>query len=198
MKNAFFVLTACIALLSGCKGFTPQERSLIAGSDSLMTVMVLPQDSVILRAVSADFGPAELASPLLNTLIEKMLYTVQHPSQDGVGIAAPQVGISRRAVCVQRFDKAGEPFEAYLNIQIDSLLGGTVCGPEGCLSVPGMRGVVPRYREIVISYVAPGCGVNERTQERVEGFSAVIFQHECDHLDGVLYIDKAVELSPSE
>ena len=186
MKSSCLCCLA-LALLAACspKAFTPAERELISGSDSLMKVCVLPQDSVVLRAVSADLGARELASPLLQSLIDKMLYTVQDPSQDGVGIAAPQVGVNRRIVCVQRLDKPGEPFEAYVNIRIDSLSGQLVTGREGCLSLPGLRGMVPRYREIVISYVQPGAG--ERVSETVEGFTAVIFQHECDHLDGVLY-----------
>ena len=174
--------------------FSARERRLIRQSDSLMYVTVMPQDSAILRASSADFTPAELASPLLETLLQKMLHTVRHPSQEGVGIAAPQVGISRRAVLVQRFDKPGEPFEAFLNIRIDSLDGAPVIGPEGCLSVPGLRGMVPRSPRIVISYVRPGAPA-ERIRESVEGFTAVIFQHECDHLDGILYTDRAVELT---
>ena len=174
--------------------FSLRERRIIRQSDSLMYVTVVPQDSAILRAVSVDFTPVELASPLLETLIAKMLYTVQHPSQDGVGIAAPQVGINRRAVCVQRFDKPGEPFEAYLNIRIDSLQGNPVIGREGCLSVPGLRGMVPRSPRIVISYVRPGTPT-ERITETVEGYTAVIFQHECDHLEGILYTDRAVEIS---
>ena len=64
-------------------------------------------------------------------------------------------------------------------------------GPEGCLSVPGRRGEVLRYRDIDISYISPE--TLQTVTERVEGFTAVIFQHECDHLDGVLYIDKLVE-----
>ncbi len=175
--------------------FSSRERRIIRESDSLMTVMTVPEDSAILRAVAKDFTPAELASPLLPMLLDKMLYSVRHPSQDGVGIAAPQVGISRRAVLVQRFDKPGEPFEAYLNIRIDSLFGEPVIGPEGCLSIPGLRGMVPRSPRIVISYVTLETPCR-RVTETVEGFSAVIFQHECDHLEGILYTDRAVEVFP--
>ena len=174
--------------------FSARERRIIRQSDSLMYVTVMPQDSAILRSASIDFTPAELASPLLETLLQKMLHTVRHPSQEGVGIAAPQVGISRRAVLVQRFDKAGEPFEAYLNIRIDRLEGDPVIGPEGCLSVPGLRGMVPRSPRIAISYVSPDAPTERRT-EVVEGYAAVIFQHECDHLDGILYTDRAVEIT---
>lgn len=64
---------------------------------------------------------------------------------------------------------------------------GDLCsGPEGCLSVPGRRGNVLRYRDIDIQYSL----VDRDTTERIQGFTAVIFQHECDHLDGILYTDK--------
>ena len=185
----------CLALLlvvlvwGNRPAFTERERLIINKSDSLMYVTVLPEDSVILRTVSIDLGARELRSPLLRTLMDKMLYSVQDPSQDGVGIAAPQVGINRRIVCVQRLDKDGEPFECYPNIRIDSLFGPVSSGPEGCLSVPGMRGMVPRHAGVVISYVHPETLENKR--DTVEGFTAVIFQHECDHLDGILYIDRA-------
>ncbi|MBQ1912770.1 MAG: peptide deformylase [Bacteroidales bacterium] len=198
-------LSLCVLAFAGlvlsCKDkapFSAEERRIITDQDSLMRVLVMPADSAVLRASSVDFGPAELASPLLETLLAKMLHTVQDPSQDGVGIAAPQVGLNRRAVCVQRFDKEGEPFEAYLNIRIDTLAGEVRPGPEGCLSVPGMRGTVPRFSRVVISYVRPGGSVRDRAQEAVEGFTAVIFQHECDHLDGILYTDKATELFAEE
>ncbi|MBR4740500.1 MAG: peptide deformylase, partial [Bacteroidales bacterium] len=80
------------------------------------------------------------------------------------------------------------PIEPYLNIQIDSLLGAPVPGPEGCLSVPPYRGVVKRAPKVQISYLqADGTPVTEQ----VEGYSAIIFQHECDHLDGILYTDRA-------
>ena len=72
---------------------------------------------------------------------------------------------------------------------MDSLAGEIVTGPEGCLSVPGLRGLVKRHSKIGISYT--DLASKERVAEEVEGFTAVIFQHECDHLDGILYIDKA-------
>ena len=100
-----------LAAASSCceRAFTPAERELIAGSDSLMYVTTMPSDSAILRTPCAELSAAELASPLAQTLVDKMLHTVQHPPQDGVGIAAPQVGVLRRVICVQRFDKEGEP-----------------------------------------------------------------------------------------
>lgn len=190
-KTLLLVLVAALTVGCGQRAFTPAERALILESDSLMyvTTIDVAADSAILRTPSVDLTATELASPELEVLLGKMLYTVRHPSQDGVGIAAPQVGLNKRIVCVQRFDKPGEPFECYLNAHIDSLGGEIAVGPEGCLSIPGKRGLVPRHTKVRIRYVAPG-NSEERTEE-VEGFTAVIFQHEIDHLDGILYIDRA-------
>ena len=145
-------------------------------------------DSLVLRTPCADFTPEMLNSPEYASLARLMVATVTDPSEDGVGIAGPQVGISRRVVAVQRFDKPGEPFEVYPNARIVGQRGELCSGPEGCLSVPGLRGNVLRYRDIDIQYSL----VNRDTTERIQGFTAVIFQHECDHLDGVLYIDKVI------
>ena len=190
-KTILFILLAALTVGCAQRAFTPAERALIMDSDSLMyvTTIDVPADSAILRTPSVDLTAAELSSPVLQVLLDKMLYTVQDPSQDGVGIAAPQVGLNKRIVCVQRFDKPGEPFECYLNAHLDSLGGEIAVGPEGCLSIPGKRGLVPRHTRVQIRYVAPGTA-EERT-EAVEGFTAVIFQHEIDHLDGILYTDRA-------
>ena len=194
------LLVLVTALMIGCAqwAFTPAERALILESDSLMyvTTIDVAADSVILRTPSVDLTTRELESEELKVLLGKMLYTVQHPSQEGVGIAAPQVGLNKRIVCVQRFDKPGEPFECYLNAHIESLEGEIAVGPEGCLSIPGKRGLVPRHTKVQIRYVAPGSSA-ERTEE-IEGFTAVIFQHEIDHLDGILYTDRADSVFVSE
>ena len=195
-RTSILLTAALLLAAAACKPFTRFERTVINQSDSLMYVTVIDRDSVILRTPSRDLDAAELRSGELATLLDKMLYTVQHPSQDGVGIAAPQVGINRRIICVQRFDKAGAPFESYLNIRIDSLGGETGPGPEGCLSVPGLRGIVTRHSKVHLSYIEP-VTLNPKS-EVVEGYTAVIFQHECDHLDGVLYIDRADTVFVSE
>jgi peptide deformylase len=128
-----------------------------------------------------------VGSEELATICRRMLATVKDPANEGVGIAAPQVGLLRRMVAVQRFDKAGEPFEFFLNPEIIAMLGENIPGGEGCLSVPDMRGVVSRSHHIVLRY--RDVDFVEHT-DTIEGFTAVIFQHEVDHLDGVLYIDK--------
>ena len=162
---------------------------IIRQSDSVMYVTVWPEDSAILRTPCTDLTKAELKSKDLKTLISKMMTTVRAPQHDGVGIAAPQVGISKRLICLQRFDKDGGPFECYLNVHIDSLFGEIGKGPEGCLSIPPMRGLVPRYTNVIVSYIQPE--TLESKRDTVTGYTAVIFQHECDHLDGRLYIDRA-------
>ena len=180
-------------------GFTAEELRLIGDSDSLMRVLSVTDDAdeEILRRKSSELESAALLSDDYRILAEKMLATVVAPEHDGVGIAAPQVGISRRMVAVQRFDMEGEPFIVYPNIRIDSLYGERKPGGEGCLSVPGKRGEVLRWSDIIISYTDTGklragdefgsCTV----RDTVSGFTAVIFQHEADHLDGILYTDRA-------
>lgn len=151
-----------------------------------------PYDSVVLRAVSIEFQASMLKSATYRRLCERMLLTVQNPENEGVGIAAPQVGVNRRLVAVQRFDKDGEPFEFYPNLRILTARGDSVAGQEGCLSVPGLRGIVRRSRDIDVRYLNPA--TLRDTVERVTGFTAVIFQHEADHLAGTFYTDKVDSL----
>ena len=187
MKKIVFILLLAV----GCtapRGWTAWEKTIIERSDSVMYVCVMPQDSAILRTPSQNLELELLQSAPLKTLLDKMYRTLTDPSQDGVGIAAPQIGINRRLILVMRYDKPGEPIEPYLNIQIDSLLGEKEPGPEGCLSLPPYRGIVRRYPRVQISYVKPD---GTPVTEKVEGYSAIIFQHECDHLDGILYTDRA-------
>ena len=178
-------------------GFSSGELELLNGTDSIMRVLTI-QDSIdlaVLRAVSCDFSAKELMSEQFTKLGRRMVATVTHPSQDGVGIAGPQVGLNRRIVAVQRFDKTGEPFEVYANVRIVWLSDSLAYGPEGCLSVPDRRGNVLRSQQIVIEYadlasLSHSCDDIPMARDTVSGFTAVIFQHEIDHLEGVLYIDR--------
>lgn len=178
-------------------GFSSVELELLNGTDSIMRVLTI-QDSIdlaVLRAVSCDFSAKELMSEQFTKLGRRMVATVTHPSQDGVGIAGPQVGLNRRVVAVQRFDKTGEPFEVYANVKIVWMSDSLAYGPEGCLSVPDRRGNVLRSQQIVIEYadlasLSHSCDDIPMARDTVSGFTAVIFQHEIDHLEGVLYIDR--------
>ncbi|MBO7188457.1 MAG: peptide deformylase, partial [Tidjanibacter sp.] len=140
-----------------------------------------------LRLKAEPLTASMVDEPEFQVLKERMLATVCDPTNEGVGIAAPQVGISRRLVAVQRFDKEGEPFEFYINPEIVARSEERELGSEGCLSVPEMSGDVWRSTAIRLQY-------NRESdfsvvEEDIEDFTAVIFQHELDHLDGVLYID---------
>ena len=178
-------------------GFSACELNILNGTDSIMRVLTI-QDSIdlaVLRAASCDFSAKELMSEQFSKLGRRMVATVTHPSQDGVGIAGPQVGLNRRIVAVQRFDKTGEPFEVYANVRIVWLSDSLAYGPEGCLSVPDRRGNVLRSQQIVIEYadlasLSHSCDDIPMARDTVSGFTAVIFQHEIDHLEGVLYIDR--------
>ena len=171
--------------------WTASEKALLSGDSDVMRVLSVddPADSVVLYTACTEIPVEALKSPEYEQLARKLLATVVSPGQDGVGIAAPQVGITRRVIAVQRFDKPGEPFEVYPNIKVIALRGDREYGAEGCLSVPGRRGNVLRWRDIDIQYTS--LKTLQDTVETVTGFTAVIFQHECDHLEGILYIDYA-------
>ena len=229
-KLSYTVIEAAVVasgvLASCCSptgGFTEDELALIHGADSIMRVLTIesPEDSLVLRTPCADFTAEALLSTDYERLCSLMVATVTHPSQDGVGIAGPQVGLSRRVVAVQRFDKEpvsrggrlDYPFEVYPNIRIVWKSDTLAAGSEGCLSVPDRRADVLRSTEIIIEYAdikalkaftdwdsasenhiksraAKHPGDIPMIRDTVRGFTAVIFQHETDHLDGVLYIDR--------
>ena len=197
LKAIFPAICLTALLIGSCSeqnsGWRAEELALIRDSSAVMRVLSVDtqSDSLFLRRSADTLDENMLMSSDYALLAAKMISTVTSPEQDGVGLAAPQVGISRRMVAVQRFDKSSEPFEVYPNIRITDMRGEKQCGPEGCLSIPGRRGEVLRFREIDIRYsiVDPKTGVRD-TCETVRGFTAVIFQHECDHLDGILYTDR--------
>lgn len=191
ISAALLCISFCLCCTPAGTDWTRDELTLI-GDDSSAPMRVLTvaewEDSLFLRRTDCGtFTREDILSEQYATLAVRMVVTVTSPEQDGVGIAGPQVGISRRIVAVQRFDKEGEPFEVYPNIEITAVRGEPEDGGEGCLSVPDRKGVVPRYRDIDIRYTSPVTLAD--TVENVKGFSAVIFQHECDHLRGVLYTD---------
>lgn len=119
-------------------------------------------------------------------------------ARGGVGIAAPQIAVPLRVVVFEvetseRYPEAPPvPRTVLINPEIEFLDDEMVDGWEGCLSVPGLRGVVPRYRRIRYR----GFDADGRGFERVaEDFHARLVQHECDHLDGVLYPQRMRDLS---
>ena len=204
MKNIQIIYSIIIILLAGmttsCNNkslsFTCEEIELINNSkNSIMPLKTInsESDSLLLRETSTPLAKNDLESIYFTELTNSMLLTVNNPENEGVGIAAPQVGISKQLIAVQRLDKEDEPFEFYVNPKIVSTNGDKEPGGEGCLSVPGLRGDVERFRNITIEY--NDIVTFEIKTETIDGFTAVIFQHEIDHLNGILYIDKAENIT---
>lgn len=131
----------------------------------------------------------------IDQLIHDMFDTMQ--AEGGVGIAAPQIGCNQRVIMFGfKYNKgypneSAIPFTVLINPIIKILSEEMEDGWEGCLSVPGLRGLVPRYRQIEYS----GYESNGQFISRVvEGFHARVVQHECDHLDGILYPQRIKDL----
>lgn len=188
------VVGPALLLTAGCgdraSRFTAEEERLIMSSDGLMRVLLVtsPEDSLVLRTPCVDLAEEDLQSEVYERLVCRMIATVTDSTQDGVGLAAPQIGLNRRVVAVMRYDKPGYPFEVYPNIYIEYLSDRKQTGPEGCLSIPDIAGDVERSQQIVIRYTDPE--TLSEVRDTVDGYTAVIFQHETDHLEGILFTDR--------
>ncbi|WP_312090011.1 peptide deformylase [Chryseobacterium sp.] len=136
-----------------------------------------------LLAVSQEIDPLDKNTAVLVDRMKLALLS----TNAGVGIAAPQVGINRKVIWVQRFDKPNEPLEYFINPIITWKSELQNLGPEGDLSIPEFRDLFYRSKVIQLEYVDLQ---GKKHTEIVEGFTAVIFQHEIDHLFGILISDK--------
>ncbi len=135
-------------------------------------------------------------TPELHALLQDMKDTMAH--KIGAGLAAPQIGVGQRIVIFgvdknPRYPDAEEvPFTVLVNPKLVMLTREVEEDWEGCLSVPGMRGVVPRYTKLRYT----GFDIDGNPIERVaEGFHARVVQHEVDHLDGILYPQRITDMS---
>jgi peptide deformylase len=142
----------------------------------------------VLRSVAAPV--ADPTSSEIKRLVADMIETLEDIG--GAGLAAPQVHVGRRVVMfkvpAERTtglpDDLAQALTVLVNPEIEPLPGPLELGWEGCLSVPGLRGAVPRHQRIRYRGITPEGATIER---EVEGFHARVVQHECDHLDGILY-----------
>ena len=131
---------------------------------------------------------SEFGTAALEALLQDMRDTMK--AQNGAGLAAPQIGVGQRVVIFgvehnPRYpDAEPVPYTELLNPVITPLTDELEDGWEGCLSVPGLRGVVPRWTRIRYTGVDPRGRLIDR---EVSGFHARVVQHETDHLDGILY-----------
>ena len=197
MKN-HFLLVIILMLIIGCsstkniakKSFSAEEIKLIMNADSLKPMRVFKinniKDSLLLRAKSNYVKPNP-KNPILQNFINRLYATVRDSMSMGVGIAAPQVGVLKNIIWVQRFDKENFPFEVYLNPKIISYSEEKQTLKEGCLSIPDrMETLNNRSFAITIEYDTMDA---EHKTETINSFTSVIFQHEIDHLNGILYLD---------
>lgn len=176
--------------------WTQMEKDSIQFGDTTQMMRVYLttslQDSMVLRKKSMNVIP-DTNDVVLMTLVRRMKKAML--AESGVGIAAPQVGINRNIIWVKRQDKAGKPNEVYLNAKIIMTSELTInFNGDGCLSVPNLSGKTLRWRAVGVEYdLLDGT----HHQEVVDGytaqqFTAVCFQHEIDHLNGILFVDRIV------
>lgn len=170
--------------------FTEAEANLIDEGESKMGMRIFTlnnyKDSVLLRMRSHDI-PFPTSDTLLEKFTQRLYHTVTDSAHLGVGIAAPQVGILKNIVWVQRFDKTSFPFEVFYNPKILKYSTLKQDCLEGCLSIPNRLDTTrTRSYAILLEHEKPN---GEKRVEMIEDFTAVIFQHEIDHLNGILYTD---------
>lgn len=139
--------------------------------------------------------PVQKINATIRKLLDDMAETMY--AAPGIGLAAPQVGVSKRVIVVDIQDKKGPGLLKLVNPEIVHAEG-TVTWNEGCLSIPGYVGEVQRHARIKVTALNPD---GHKVWVEAEGLLAVCLQHEIDHLDGILYIDKATnvrEVKPEE
>jgi peptide deformylase len=146
----------------------------------------------VLRKVARDLTPEEVISDETRRLVEDMIDTMRH--EEGIGIAAPQIGESLQVAVIEiqvdsdRYPDM-KPFDlsVFVNPRITVLDEQEQGYWEGCLSVPNLRGLVLRPRQVRVDYYDLG---GQKRAVVAGGFLATVFQHELDHLQGVLFVDR--------
>ena len=156
---------------------------------------IIKMGNPLLRQSAIPLTEDEILSEETQDLIEEMREIMKEA--DGIGLAAPQIGISKHLAIIEisedseRYpDSVETRLIVFINAQIKVLDEEKQGFWEGCLSVPGIRGFVERPRKIRIDYL------NEKAEEVsiiAEDFLATVFQHEIDHLNGILYIDRVTD-----
>ena len=142
---------------------------------------VLKAGHPTLKAVAE---PVEFVNKKMRAVLDDMAETMY--ATDGVGLAAPPIGLSQRMIVLDD----GNGLMKLINPEIVKMEGSQV-GPEGCLSVPGFFGDVDRAMYVTVNAINEH---NKKVHIKAEGFLARILQHEIDHLDGHLFIEKAINL----
>ncbi len=151
---------------------------------------ILAEGHPALRKVAKKVDPKEIREPLFQQLVDDMFATMY--AAPGVGLAAPQVNVSKRIFVMDVHDDEHEP-AVVINPKLERL-GENVELKEGCLSVPGMVGDILRCDRVVVTGLDR---LGQKLRIEGEGVCAQCLQHEIDHLDGILYIDRAKNLRPA-
>jgi peptide deformylase len=153
---------------------------------------VLRLGNPLLRLKSSPIDESEIGTKDFKRMIKDMFETMRF--EKGIGLAAPQIGILKKLVIVgieeenPRYPDAPKIEEHILINPFITPLAEPKGGYwEGCLSVPGMRGFVERPSKIKLEYYDEKWNYHNKI---IEGFPAVVYQHECDHLEGILYVDR--------
>lgn len=146
---------------------------------------VLTSENPELRVLSQSLTVEQLqdakTQQFIDTLVETMIV------ENGVGIAAPQVGVHERIIIAE----TAQGPQAFVNPEIISRSVRMVASVEGCLSVPGVAGTVKRHSSVKVKAMTRS---GEDITLKANGLLAIIFQHEIDHLDGILFVDKATNI----
>ncbi len=156
---------------------------------------ILKMGHPLLRKIALDVAPDKIRSEAIQDIITDMIDTLEETG--GIGLAAPQIGESLRMVIINIPEGSssygeikGVPLSIFINPIITTIGLEEQAHWEGCLSVPGLRGLVSRPQHLTVNYLNEN---QEQKEIEVKGFLATVLQHECDHLDGTLYIDRLVD-----
>lgn len=152
------------------------------------TFPVLTDPTPSLREPSRELKVEEILTDEFQTYLDKLVRTMH--VEDGVGIASPQIGKNIRAIVVD----LGKKVDCYINPEITKTSEKMIESEEGCLSVPGKFGIVKRHKKISVRALNRHGRLVEMDLKK---FQAIVFQHEIDHLDGILFIDKAEKIIES-
>lgn len=151
-----------------------------------------PKEEKILRQISKDVSKEEIASEDFQQFLKDLLFTAKNSDEqvgiESGGISAPQVGINKRVVYI--FNYETEDFELLINPVVQNIGDKTDVDIEGCLSVPNTEKNVERFKKVKVRYMDKKGRLLNR---RLADLNARVVQHENDHLNGILFIDKAID-----
>ncbi len=183
------------------QSFTERELEIIQSKDENGSFRILQTtdrvDSIILRMQSEDIDADSITGNDNLQLLIKRLQTTLYES-GGVGIAEPQIGVLKNIFLFTRTDQPEQPVQVVINPRFVNLPNETICFErDGCLSIPEISGNSIRYPWIDVEYFDDAgnhCMEHIEGYSRIENFTAVIFQHEYDHLRGILFTDKICDI----